>query len=69
MCEVDGNSCVTSEASEAQGVIQVTSVKPLRRKRVRGEVTQSYRTHFIVNDEVSIGTKTPQYREVLVMSC
>ncbi|XP_063880940.1 RNA helicase Mov10l1-like isoform X2 [Scylla paramamosain] len=52
VCDVDGNSCVTGEPSEAQGIIQVSSFKPLRKKRVKGEVTHSYRTHFIVNDEI-----------------
>ncbi|KAG0692718.1 RNA helicase Mov10l1 [Chionoecetes opilio] len=52
VCEVDGSSPVDGEECQLQGPLQVSSFKPLRKKKVRGEVTHSYETHFIVNEEI-----------------
>lgn len=56
VCELDGSSTVDDDddASQMSGMIQVSSVKALRKKRVRGELTQSYQSHVIINEEVRI---------------
>lgn len=56
VCELDGSSSVDDDVSQMNGMIVVSSVRPLRKKRVRGEVTHSYQSHFIINEEVRICT-------------
>ncbi|XP_042220663.1 RNA helicase Mov10l1-like [Homarus americanus] len=53
ICEVDCVSSIqTGSGTDLKGFIQMSSCKPLRKKRVRGEVTHLYSTYFVVNQEI-----------------
>nr|XP_045618239.1 RNA helicase Mov10l1-like isoform X2 [Procambarus clarkii] len=53
ICEVDNSSTARGgDRAKMEGIVQVVSCKPLRRKRVRGEVTHCYPTFCIINQEI-----------------
>nr|XP_053653522.1 RNA helicase Mov10l1-like [Cherax quadricarinatus] len=52
ICDVGSTSSVQDcEEAEPEGCIQVLACKPLRKKRVRGEVTHCFTTFCVINQE------------------